>query len=56
LKKIGYNYTAELKRYIGNLATMLEPFIIIIVGALVWVIVIAIMLPFFKLGEVVQKM
>lgn len=56
LKKIGYNYTTELKRYIGNLATMLEPFIIIIVGALVWVIVIAIMLPFFKLGEVVQKM
>lgn len=56
LKKIGYNYTSELKRYIGNLATMLEPFIIVIVWFLVGTIVIAIMLPFFKLGEIAKKM
>ncbi|MBW7954621.1 type II secretion system F family protein [Candidatus Gracilibacteria bacterium] len=56
LKKIGLNYSNELKRYIGNLATMLEPFIIVIVGFLVGTIVIAIMLPFFKLGEIAKKM
>lgn len=56
LKKIWNNYSSELKRYIWNLATMLEPFIIIIVWWLVGTIVIAIMLPFFKLGEIVKKM
>jgi len=56
LKKIWINYTYELKRYIWNLATMLEPFIIIIIWFLVWTIVIAIMLPFFKLWEIAKKM
>lgn len=56
LKKIGNNYSSELKRYIGNLATMLEPFIIVVVWALVGTIVIAIMLPFFKLWEIAKKM
>lgn len=56
LKKIWINYSAELKRYIWNLAAMLEPFIIVIVWALVWTIVIAIMLPFFKLWEIAKKM
>lgn len=56
MKKIWYNYSTEIKRYIGNLSTMLEPFIIVIVWFLVWVIVIAIMLPFFQLWEIVKKM
>lgn len=56
LKKIWNNYSSELKRYIWNLATMLEPFIIVIVWFLIWTIVIAIMLPFFKLWEIVKKM
>jgi type IV pilus assembly protein PilC len=56
LKKIWNNYSSELKRYIGNLATMLEPFIIVIVWFLVWTIVIAIMLPFFKLWEIAKKL
>lgn len=56
LKKIWNNYSYELKRYIWNLATMLEPFIIIIVWFLVWTIVIAIMLPFFKLWDIAKKM
>ncbi len=56
LKKIWNNYSYELKRYIWNLASMLEPFIIIIVWALVWTIVIAIMLPFFKLWEIAKKL
>lgn len=56
LKKIGYNYNGELKRYIWNLSAMLEPFIIVIVGALVGTIVVGIMMPFFSMGEVAKKL
>lgn len=55
LKKIWRNYSSELKRYIWNLATMLEPVIIVLVWFLVWIIVVAIMLPFFKLWELAKK-
>lgn len=56
LKKIWYNYNGELKRYIGNLSSMMEPVIIVIVGALVGTIVVAIMLPFFAMGEVAKQL
>jgi type IV pilus assembly protein PilC len=56
LKKIGINYNGELKRYIGNLSAMLEPFIIVIVGALVGTIVVWIMLPFFSMGDVAKQL
>lgn len=56
LKKLWGNYNSELKRYIWNLSTMLEPFMIILVWFLVWTIVIAIMLPFFKIGEIAKQM
>lgn len=36
--------------------TMLEPFIIVFIGALVGTIVIAIMLPFFNLAKVAKKL
>lgn len=56
LKKIWSTYSSDLKRFIWNLATMLEPFVIIIVWWLVWVVVVAIMLPFFKLWEIAKKL
>ena len=56
LKKIWRNYNKELQRYIWNLSSMMEPVIIVIVWFLVGTIVIAIMLPFFKLGDVASKM
>jgi len=56
LEKIGKNYTWELKRYIGNMSSMMEPIIIVIVWALVWIIVVAIMLPFFELAKVAKNM
>lgn len=56
LQQLGKNYNSELKRYIGNLSTAMEPMIIVFVGAMVGTIVIAIMLPFFQLGKVVQNM
>lgn len=56
LSKIWRNYNWELKRYIWNLSSMMEPIIIVIVWILVWVIVVAIMMPFFELGKVAKKM
>lgn len=56
LKKIGSNYNGELKRYIGNMSSMMEPIIIVIVGALVGSIIIAVMLPFFEMGSIAKKM
>lgn len=55
IARLWNNYNSELKRYIWNLSTMLEPFIIVIVWALVWIIVIAIMLPFFSIWKVVKS-
>lgn len=56
LKKIWYNYNGELKRYIWNMSSMMEPVIIVIVGALVGTIVVWIMLPFFAMGEVAKQL
>lgn len=56
LEKIGDTYNGELKRYIWTLATLLEPFIIVFIWSIVWVIVISIMLPFFEMWKVVKKM
>ena len=55
LKKIWVSYNSEMKRYISNLSSMMEPIIIVIVGFLVGTIVIAIMLPFFELGKIAKK-
>lgn len=56
LAKIGSNYNGELKRYIGNMSSMMEPVIIVIVGFLVGTVVISIMLPFFEMGKVAQNL
>lgn len=56
LLKLEENYTKELRRYISNLSTLLEPFIIVIVGLIVWIIVISVMLPFFELWKIVQEL
>ena len=56
LKKIGYNYNSELKRYIWNMSSMMEPIVIVIVGALVGTIIIGIMMPFFGMGEVAKNL
>lgn len=54
--KVGENYSRELRRYIANIMAALEPLIIVFVGAIVGTIILAIMLPLFKLGEVAKKM
>lgn len=54
--KVGQNYQKELRRYIANIMTALEPLIIVFVGFIVGVIVLSIMLPFFNLGKVASKL
>lgn len=56
LKKIWNNYNWELKRYIWNMSAMMEPIVIVIVGALVGTIIIGIMMPFFGMGEVAKNL
>ena len=56
LKRIWFNYNGELKRYIGNLSSAMEPLIIVLVWFLVGTIVIGIMLPFFELGKIAKKL
>ncbi len=56
LQKIWSNYNWELKRYIGNMSSMMEPIVIVIVGALVGTIIIGIMMPFFSMGEVAKNL
>lgn len=50
--KVGQNYQKELRRFIANIMTALEPLIIVFIGFIVGIIVLAIMLPFFELGKV----
>ncbi len=56
IQKVGQSYTRELKRFIANLMSALEPFIIVFVGAIVGTIIIAIMLPFFQLAKVAKNL
>jgi type IV pilus assembly protein PilC len=56
LKKVWTNYNTELKRYIWNMSSMMEPIIIVIVWVLVGTIVVAIMLPFFEMGKVAKNL
>ncbi len=56
LKKIWKSYNWELKRYIWNMSSMMEPIIIVIVWLLVWSIIIAIMMPFFEMGKVAKNL
>lgn len=56
LQKIWRNYNGELKRYIWNMSSMMEPIVIVIVGALVGTIIIGIMMPFFQMGQVAKNL
>ena len=56
LKKIWHNYNTELKRYIANMSSMMEPIIIVVVWILVGTIVVAIMLPFFEMWKIAKNL
>ncbi len=54
--KVWQNYQKELRRFIANIMAALEPLIIVFIGAIVGTIILAIMLPFFNLGQVAKKL
>ncbi len=56
LKKVWSNYNNELKRYIWNMSSMMEPIIIVVVWILVGTIVVAIMLPFFQMWQIAKDL
>jgi type IV pilus assembly protein PilC len=53
LEKAGKRYEKEIDVRVKNLNALLEPIVIIIIGAGVWVIILAIMMPFFNMAKVV---
>ena len=56
IKNTGIIYEKELKQYVANIMSALEPIIIVVVGAMVGTIVLAIMMPFFELGKVAKNL
>lgn len=52
LKKMSEFFNDEVNNIAGNLATMLEPFILIIMGGLIGFIAAAVYMPMFQLAEV----
>ena len=54
LKKTGDRYDREIDSLIKNLSSMLEPIIILFIGSVVGVIVLAVMMPFFNMANVIH--
>jgi type IV pilus assembly protein PilC len=52
LKKMSEFYNDEVNNLAGNLATMLEPFILVVMGGLIGFIAAAVYMPMFQLAEV----
>lgn len=56
LNKIWENYNSELKRFVENFATLLEPFIIVFIWWIVWTIILAIMLPLLNMANIAKQL
>ena len=54
LLKVAVAYEREIDRLIRTLTTILEPMLLIVVGGVVMFIVLAMLLPIFQIGLVVQ--
>lgn len=54
LKKTSDRYDREIDALIKNLSSMLEPIIILLIGGIVGVIVLAVMMPFFNMANVMR--
>lgn len=53
LWNIGKKFNKELDTVIKNMQTAIEPMVIIVVWAVIWTIIMAIMLPFFNMVNVI---
>ena len=54
LRRIGHIYDGEVDRVITRFTSLLEPIMILVMGILVFFIVVAILLPIFEMGQMVQ--
>lgn len=54
LQKTAIRYNKEVDASVKNLSSMLEPIIIVVIGGIVGVIIMAIMLPFFNMVNVIH--
>jgi type IV pilus assembly protein PilC len=54
LEKSARRYNRDIDALVKNLSSMLEPLVIVVVGGIVGTIVMAIMLPFFNMVNVVR--
>ena len=53
LEKASHRYEKEIDSTVRSLSALLEPIVIIVIGAIVGVIVLAIMMPFFNMVKVI---
>ena len=53
LLKISQKYTKEIDKIIKNMQTAIEPIVIIVVWWIIWTLIMAIMLPFFNMVNVI---
>jgi general secretion pathway protein F len=54
LRRIAQIYDGEVDRVITRLTSLLEPVMILVMGAVVFFIVVAILLPIFEMGQMVR--
>ena len=53
LTKISLKFNKEIDNIVKNLATAIEPIVIMAVWWIVWTIIMAVMLPFFNMVNVI---
>lgn len=53
LHKITIRYNKDIDSTVKNLATAIEPIVIVVVGLIVWTIIMSVMLPFFNMVNVI---
>jgi len=53
LTKISLKFNKEIDNVVKNLSTAIEPIVIMFVWAIVWTIIMAVMLPFFNMANVI---
>jgi len=54
LRRIGQIYDGEVDRVITRFTSLLEPVMIVVMGVIVLLIVVAILLPIFEMGQMVR--
>jgi general secretion pathway protein F len=54
LRRVSQIYDSEVERVIARLTSLMEPIMILVMGAIVLFIVVAILLPIFEMGQMIR--